>query len=95
MRPIRGTNIAFTRKHTGSLNSWRYPVVYDVNGASGRCTGRIFYDQNNTGYYVDPNSVSYLYGLTRGRWFVLVRITGFSWTGTMAFIPPYTTVRIS
>lgn len=24
----------------------------------------IFYDSNNTGYYLDPNSVSYLYGLT-------------------------------
>ena len=57
-----GNNIAFRTRNgdAGSLNSWRYPVVYDINGATGALYGTIFYDSNNTGYYVDPASASNL-----------------------------------
>ena len=40
----------------------------DINSSllshSSSLRAPIFYDSNNTGYYLDPNSVSYLYGLT-------------------------------
>ena len=66
----RGLNHSFQlyAAHTGDLafktqwnndnyTGWRYPMVYGLtNGAGGAIYGTIFYDQNDTGYYLDPNS---------------------------------------
>ena len=55
--------------HTGSLayktqwnndnySGWLYPVVYGRNEAASSIYGTIFYDSNDTNYYVDPTSTS-------------------------------------
>jgi hypothetical protein len=55
-------------KTIGFLNNSRSWVSYtDTNGnhyAVGSSRAPIFYDSNNTSYYVDPNGGSYLLGLT-------------------------------
>jgi len=45
-------------------NDWQQRSYNGYVEAAGSFRAPIFYDSNNTGYYVDPNSVSYLYGLT-------------------------------
>jgi hypothetical protein len=69
-----GYGLAFRTRNgdTGSLNSWQYPAVYGVNvNGGGALYSTIYYDQNNTDYYCDPNSTSNFIGLT-----VANRITG-------------------
>jgi len=47
-----------------NYSGWLYPMVYGrVNGGGGSIYGTIFYDQNDSGYYVDPNSTSKLNNL--------------------------------
>lgn len=63
-----GYGLAFRTRNGdggGSFNSWQYPAVYGVNAnGGGALYSTIYYDQNDTGYYCDPNSTSYLYSLT-------------------------------
>lgn len=56
-----GYGLAFRTRNgdAGSLNSWQYPAVYGVNANSGGSLySTIYYDQNNTDYYLDPNGTS-------------------------------------
>lgn len=47
------------------LQNGGFMAALSTNGTfSADVRGTIFYDYSNTGYYVDPNAVSYLYGLT-------------------------------
>ncbi len=46
----------------GTINPWRYPAVYGVNAnGGGDLYATIYYDQSNTGYYLDPAGTSNLY----------------------------------
>ena len=54
-----GYGLAFRTRNgdTATTNPWRYPAVYDVNvNGGGALYATIYYDQNNTAYYVDPSS---------------------------------------
>jgi len=62
-----GINITGSASSAGAVD---YANLTNKGGGTGTYTtsgdyrAPIFYDSNNTGYYVDPASVSYLYGLT-------------------------------
>jgi hypothetical protein len=44
---------------TATLNPWRYPAIYGVNvNGGGALYATLYYDQNNTGFYIDPASTS-------------------------------------
>ena len=46
-----------TQWNNDNYTGWLYPMVYGrTNGAGGAVYGSIYYDQNDTAYYVDPNS---------------------------------------
>ena len=46
-----------TQWNNDNYSGWLYPMVYGrSNGAGGSVYGTIFYDSNDTAYYVDPNS---------------------------------------
>ena len=56
-----GYGLAFRTRNgdTGSWNSWQYPVVYGINvNGGGAVYSTIYYDQNDTGYYIDPNTTA-------------------------------------
>jgi len=56
-----GYGLAFRTRNgdAGTFNSWQYPAVYGVNAnGGGALYSTIYYDQNDTGYYVDPNGTS-------------------------------------
>jgi hypothetical protein len=62
---FRTGQIAIRGKNSGTWQAWR--TVLDSSNYSGYCNfggnsvyGGIYYDYNNTGYYCDPNSSSYL-----------------------------------
>jgi hypothetical protein len=58
-----GFGLAFRTRNgdSGTLNPWRYPAVYGVNAnGGGDLYATIYYDQNDTGYYIDPNGTSNL-----------------------------------
>jgi hypothetical protein len=58
-----GYGLAFRTRNgdAGTHNSWQYPAVYNVNAnGGGDLYATRYYDQNNTGYYVDPASTSYV-----------------------------------
>jgi hypothetical protein len=57
-----GNALAFRTRNgdTGSLNSWYYLAAYN----SGALNAVAFYDQDDTGYYCDPNATSILNNLT-------------------------------
>jgi hypothetical protein len=58
-----GGRFAFRTRNgdTGSFNSWQYPALYDQNvNGGGALYATVYYDQNNTNYYVDPASTSIL-----------------------------------
>ena len=62
-----GYGLAFRTRNgdSGTFNSWRYPAVYNVNvNGGGALYATIYYDQNNTGYYVDPASGSRMANIT-------------------------------
>jgi hypothetical protein len=66
-----GYGLAFRTNNgdTGSLNSWQYPAVYGVNAnGGGALYSTIYYDQNNTDYYCDPNGTSELSAFTSGTY---------------------------
>lgn len=60
-----GWNITFDASSYQSISSTHtvYPPTSSSNNTNAAYAS-ILYDANNTGYYVDPNNVSYLYGLT-------------------------------
>ena len=84
---LRGYVYADTGPNIGFLNSggnWRLRVVSDdytlVEGSSARAP--IFYDSNNTGYYVDANNYSNLNRLgVNGQYLHHTYGTNFSWDG--------------
>jgi hypothetical protein len=58
-----GGGLAYRARNgdNGTWNPWRYPVIYGFNAnGGGDIFATIYYDQNDTGYYIDPNSVSRL-----------------------------------
>jgi|688.fasta_scaffold02784_10 hypothetical protein len=60
-----GYGLAFRTRNgdTGTFNSWKYPAIYGINvNGGGALYATIYYDQNNTAYYVDPASGSVLSG---------------------------------
>jgi hypothetical protein len=62
-----GYGLAFRTRNgdTGTFNSWKYPAVYNVNvNGGGALYATIYYDQNNTAYYVDPASGSRMNSIT-------------------------------
>lgn len=62
-----GYGLSFRTRNgdTGSWNSWRYPAVYGVNiNGGGALYATIYYDQNDTAYYVDPASGSRMNSIT-------------------------------
>jgi len=64
-----GYGLAFRTRNgdTGTFNSWRYPAVYNVNAnGGGALYATIYYDQNNTAFYLDPASTSVLNALNVG-----------------------------
>jgi hypothetical protein len=88
-----GYGLAFRSKNgdTGNWNSWRYPAVYGVNAnGGGALYSTIYYDQNDTAYYVDPNSTSNIYRLTMNERITLgvfpnsTTNTGQAWIGRAA-----------
>jgi hypothetical protein len=61
-----GGGFAFRTRNgdAGTINPWRYPAIYGVNAnGGGDLYATRYYDQNNTGYYVDPSTISYLSSL--------------------------------
>jgi hypothetical protein len=52
-----GYGLAFRTRNgdTGTFNSWKYPAIYGINvNGGGALYATIYYDQNNTAYYIDP-----------------------------------------
>ena len=94
-----GYGLAFRTRNgdAGSFNSWQYPAVYNVNiNGGGSLYATVYYDHNNTGYYVDPASTSsvnimstsqtYLgnssaYALGANNWAGTGGYPGYSYTG--------------
>jgi hypothetical protein len=64
-----GYGLAFRTRNgdAGSFNSWQFPAVYGVNAnGGGALYATIYYDQDNTGYYLNPNSTTSI--RTVGSW---------------------------
>jgi hypothetical protein len=62
-----GYGLAFRTRNgdAGTLNSWQYPAVYGVNAnGGGDLYANVYYDSQNTGYYLDPNGRTNLSTLT-------------------------------
>lgn len=54
-----GYGLSFRTRNgdAGSWNSWQYPAVYGINAnGGGTLYATVYYDQDNTGYYVDPTN---------------------------------------
>ena len=50
-----------TQWNNDNYTGWLYPMVYNRNnGGGGTVYGSLFYDSNDTNYYVDPNGTSSL-----------------------------------
>ena len=50
-----------TQWNNDNYTGWLYPMVYNRNnGGGGTVYGSLFYDSDNTAYYVDPNGTSSL-----------------------------------
>lgn len=60
---IGGNGFAFRTRNgdNGTINAWKYPAVYGSVNSGGSLYATIYYDQDNSGYYLDPNSTSNLY----------------------------------
>jgi hypothetical protein len=59
------TGLAYRTRNgdNGVWNAWRYPAIYGVNvNGGGDLYATIYYDQNNTGYYINPASFTEIYG---------------------------------
>ena len=77
-----GYGLAFRTRNgdTGSWNSWRYPAVYGVNAnGGGALYATIYYDQDNTGYYLDPTGTSQISSVLANNWFRPQGSTGVYW----------------
>ena len=88
-----GYGLAFRTRNgdTGSWNNWKYPAVYGINvNGGGALYATIYYDQNNTAYYVDAASTSNIYRLTMNERITLgvfpnsTTNTGEAWIGRAA-----------
>lgn len=57
---FRSGQIAVRGKNSGTWQSWYYIPTYSLNTgySGGSLYAGIYYDANDTGYYVDPNSTS-------------------------------------
>ena len=67
-----GYGFAFRTRNgdTATLNPWRYPAVYDVNANGGGVLyATVYYDQNDTGYYTNPNGSSVLNTVTGNNFY--------------------------
>ena len=56
-----GWGFAFRSRNgdNGTWNSWYYPAIYGINvNGGGALYSTIYYDQNDTSYYSDPNGTS-------------------------------------
>jgi hypothetical protein len=56
-----GTGFAFRTRNgdTGTFNAWRYPALYNTNvNSGGDLYASIYYDQNDTAYYLNPNNTT-------------------------------------
>jgi hypothetical protein len=49
---------------TSAFNSWYLLASYEANPGAGNLYAAIYYDANNTGYYINPNGTSNIYQLT-------------------------------
>jgi len=61
-----GWGLAFRSRNgdNGTWNSWYYPVVYNVNqNGGGNIYSSVWYDADNTGYYIDANNNSSIYSM--------------------------------
>jgi hypothetical protein len=61
----------------GGFTSWRTIAQYDVNNSTGGLFATIYYDSNNTGFYVDPNSITQLSSVYANDWFRAQGNSGF------------------
>jgi hypothetical protein len=78
-----GYGLAFRTRNgdAGSFNSWQYPAVYGVNAnGGGALYATIYYDQDNTGYYLNPASTTNLNTLYVNDWYYLNGSTGMYWS---------------
>jgi hypothetical protein len=69
-----GYGLAFRTRNgdAGSFNSWQYPAVYGVNAnGGGALYATIYYDQDNTGYYLNPASTTNLNTLYVNDWYYI------------------------
>ena len=60
-----GGGLAYRARNgdNGTWNPWRYPVIYGFNtNGGGDIFATIYYDQSNTGFYLDPASNSSIRG---------------------------------
>ena len=56
-----GNGLAFRTKNgdINTINPWKYPAIYGVNvNGGGDLYASIYYDQNDTTYYLDPNNTT-------------------------------------
>jgi hypothetical protein len=77
-----GTGFAFRTRNgdIATINPWRYPAVYGVNAnGGGDLFATIYYDQNNTGFYVDPNGSSFMSAVFANDFFRPQGATGIYW----------------
>lgn len=68
-----GNRIFFGGGANNNWGEWSGGIFYSY----GQVRGTIFYDQNNTGYYCDPNSTSQLHYVLADNWFRAQGCTGF------------------
>lgn len=61
-----GNGLSFRTRNgdTATFNSWYALAAYGSTRGAGDLYANIYYDAQNSAYYVDPNSTSNLYGLT-------------------------------
>ena len=58
-----GNGLAFRTKNgdINTINPWKYPAIYGVNvNGGGDLYANIYYDQNDTSYYLNPDGTSVL-----------------------------------
>lgn len=75
---FRSGQIAVRGKNNGTWQSWYYIPTYSLNNgySTGSLYAGIYYDANNTGYYVDPASSSNMYEVYANNWFRTYGVTG-------------------
>jgi hypothetical protein len=74
-----GGRLAFRTRNgdTASINAWQYPALYNQNvNGGGDLYATIYYDQNETAYYADPNGASQFNLIYANNWFRSQNDTG-------------------